>query len=828
MSRKKKPAAASKPANPEPPGVSPSKRRLFRWTAALLLPLLTLLVLELVLRLFGIGFPTHFFVPAGDSFAGVFQENQRFGWRFFPRRLARVPDPVRVSMVKPSRTCRIFVFGESAALGDPEPAYGFSRILRELLEARCPGTRFEVINASMTAINSYAILPIAQDCVPFQADLWIVYMGNNEVVGPFGAGSVFGAKSPPLWVVRANLALKRTALGQALDRLWQRSPASGAPAQWEGMQMMLDQQIRATDPALQRVYAHFSEDLNGILSLASRAGVKTIVSTVSSNLKDCPPFASLNRADLGAPDKRKWQDLLTKGAELETRKDYPQALAQYRQAAALDDTFAELAFRMARCHQALGDLASARAEYARARDLDALRFRADTEINRLVREACSGQKHDGVRLFNSESVLTDTCEFGIAGAECFWDHVHYNFTGNYLVARGLAEQVLALLSPSKVIVSATNAGFLTEDECRQRLAFTVFDERAVLAEMLRRVKDPPFTAQLGHSALVVSWTQRMAELDQKLDADGMSKAAEIYDAALARRSGDWRLHERLAFLLEAKDDLAGAAGHWQTVTELVPEEAEAWYKLGDVCSRQGKPIEAERYYRRVLQLRPSSFEAMNGLGLALLDNGHPEEATRLFARALAVNPKFAQVHVNWGLLESHRGNLAAAEAHYREALRCDPDSVGAHIDLGNLLAAQQKHAGAVEQYQQALKIRANQPAAHLALANSLTALGRTAEAVPHYREAIHLDPMLAEAHFNLGVALAKQGNLFDAAACFDQACRLTPNDPQAHLSFGVALAQQHRFAEAIAEFNTVLRLEPSNTAAQEYLRKATARAGSGR
>jgi len=34
-------------------------------------------------------------------------------------------------------------------------------------------------------------LEIAKDCAHHQADLFILYLGNNEVVGPYGAGTVF-------------------------------------------------------------------------------------------------------------------------------------------------------------------------------------------------------------------------------------------------------------------------------------------------------------------------------------------------------------------------------------------------------------------------------------------------------------------------------------------------------------------------------------------------------------------------------------------------------------------------------------------------------------
>ena len=589
------------------------------------------------------------------------------------------------------------------------------------------------------------------------------------------------------------------------------------------MKMMLNDQIRAEDPVLRRVYDHFARNLSDILSTATRAGAQPIVCSVSSNLKDCPPFASLNRLGLSGVQKAQWESLMSSGSDLEVSGDSVQALAKYRQAAEIDNTYAALAFRMARCYFTLGQVAAAGDEYARARDLDALRFRADTSINKIIRRICASRAAEGVRFFDSELVMTNACEQGILGEECLWDHVHFNFAGNYLLARGLSDQVLALLPESVRRSAESGERVLTVDQCAERLAFTDWDQRSVVTEMLRRAQEPPFTAQLDHASLIQRRSLLAAELDRKLGADGLAKAVGIYHAALARRTDDWLLHHRLAFLLETTGDYAGAAEHWRTVTQMVPECVEAWFKLGETCARLGRPLDAEVYYQRVLELRPTSFEAMNGLGLLQMDKGKLDEAARLFEQALKINPKFAQIHVNWGLLEARRGVLTAAEGHYREALRSDPDSTAAHINLANLLAAQQKHSEAIDHYLQALKFRPNESTIHFGLANSLAAVGRDSESVSQYRQTTQLDPPLADAHFNLGVALAKQGNLPAATASFQEACRLHPDDPQAHLNLGVALARQNRWREATDQFEAVVRLDPGNAAAGQYLQAAKAR-----
>ena len=136
----------------------------------------------------GYGYPTSFFL--GPDERGFHFSNVQFGWRFFPRQLARKPEPCLLPPRSPDTT-RIFILGESAALGMPNPAFSFGRILEVMLHERYPGCRFEIVNTSMTAINSHAILEIAKDCSSQGGDLFVIYMGNNEVVGPYGPGTVF-------------------------------------------------------------------------------------------------------------------------------------------------------------------------------------------------------------------------------------------------------------------------------------------------------------------------------------------------------------------------------------------------------------------------------------------------------------------------------------------------------------------------------------------------------------------------------------------------------------------------------------------------------------
>ena len=199
------------------PSSNPSSRKtghfrgwrgwVLRLSLCVLSPILCFGLLEGGLRLGGYGYPTGFFL--GPDANGVCTTNYRFGWRFFPRPLARDPHPCTLSL-KPAGAVRIFVLGGSAAMGTPDPAFSFGKVLAVMLREQYPGVQFEVVNGAMTAINSHVALEIARDCAARQPDLFVVYMGNNEVIGPYGPGTVFQQWSPSRSMIRTSLWVKST------------------------------------------------------------------------------------------------------------------------------------------------------------------------------------------------------------------------------------------------------------------------------------------------------------------------------------------------------------------------------------------------------------------------------------------------------------------------------------------------------------------------------------------------------------------------------------------------------------------------------------------
>ena len=215
------------------------------------------------------------------------------------------------------------------------------------------------------------------------------------------------------------------------------------PQEWRGLRMFLDQQVPADAPALIRMYNNFQGNLRDIVAAARDSGAPVLISTVGVNLKDSAPFASLHRAALTPKELEAWEGKFREGKALEEAGKPGEALDRYLSAAAIDDRYAELQFRLGRVYSALANFTEAKRCFALARDLDALRFRADGRINEIIRSV-AGAAGPGVEFVDGEGVLAEGSPHGIPGRELFYEHVHMNPHGNYLLARALFPRVVAL------------------------------------------------------------------------------------------------------------------------------------------------------------------------------------------------------------------------------------------------------------------------------------------------------------------------------------------------------------------------------------------------
>jgi len=681
---------------------------LFRVIALTVIPPLLFLLLELGLRIIGYGFSPSAIIECEVNGKACYCNNAKFAWQFFPPTIARESSPFAFPADKSNSTYRIFVLGASAAAGTPDGAFCFGRILQVMLRQQYPQANFEVITIAMPAINSHVVLEIAKDCAHHQADLFILYLGNNEVVGPYGAGTVFTPLSSNLPLIRFGIALKATKLGQLITNLLESAGASDVPKVWRGLEMFLEKQIQVDDPRLETVYQHFQRNLEDIRRVACKSGTKIIFCTVSSNLKDNPPFASLHRPNLTDTEKKKWDELYQEGITSETDANYAKAAESYLAAAEIDDSYADLQFRLGRCYWAMDEYDKARAGYIRARDLDTLRFRADTRINEIIRDIASGESSDGVYMVDAVKVFQKNSPHETPDKELFYEHVHMNFKGNYLLAKVIFEQVQEILPKRIERYKANECPLPNEAECSRYLAYADWDRYRTAEQVLNSyIKKAPFTNQLYHN-------QRIRQMEQKLKAHKAHLSPEVlnevvvqYQWAIQQTPSDWWLHWKYGELLEELENYNSAARQYRLVLNYMPTRYEAHAKLGFLSGKQGNLNAAITHNLQAIRINPIFADAYFNLGLAYHMQGKVDKSIEQYSKAIRFKPDHAQAYNNLAVLLYQQGKIDEAMKTYRDGLTLVPDDLDMHYNLGILLEGQGHTDEALKELHTALKIDPN-------------------------------------------------------------------------------------------------------------------------
>jgi tetratricopeptide (TPR) repeat protein len=696
-------------------------------------PVLLFTGIEVSLRLAGFGHPADFFIPEGKP--GVFRTNPWFTDQFFPPSFGLKPLNFRLPKQKPPGEFRVFVVGESAAMGVPEPGFGLAPQLRAQLRAAYPGRAVAVYNLGVTAINSHAILPIIRQVAEFQPDLFVVYMGNNEVVGPFGPGSVSTRGVPPRVVIRANLWVRGTRLGQLVQRALQAiGPAGAALKEWRGMEMFARNTVAAGDPRLEAVYANFAANLDEIIGLTARSGAKVVLSTVAVNVKDCAPFVSVHATGMTPEQLTAWQQAVDRGA--------------FADALAIDPQHAESHFRLAQILDEQGQAELARSQYLAALQWDALRFRADARINDIIRAAA--------RFAPDRVILVDAArEMGAAAdsptppadSRFFLEHVHLTWAGNFELARLLAAGAAHWMQDDR-------QPWLSPAACAAAIGYTEFGQAGIAMSMDRLTSRPPFTGQLTFAAARGRLQEEIKAANRAVVAPGalpaMAAAVEearrndpgntfllFHEATMRAQLGEFAtaldLNTRLAalepaapelvaqraFLLQqlgrtdeaeamllqsAKDDpyyfqtyallgwLWGAKGQWSRATEYfagltarLPGNLALRHAYARALAGSGDWRGAEEQWHTILQSTPDDEDALEPLCVRMLKDGRADAAIGLMLAAHSYNPRSYANNARLEQIYETKGDTARTIDFMRDLAASGPVNTMLHINLASLL-----------------------------------------------------------------------------------------------------------------------------------------------
>ncbi|HUR92889.1 MAG TPA: hypothetical protein VMY38_09485 [Gemmatimonadaceae bacterium] len=529
------------------------------------------------------------------------------------------PEPF--ARVKPARSFRVFVLGESTTAGFPYPRnVTFSRYLRDALRDAMPGDSVEVVNLGIAATNSFAMLDMAGEIARQRPDAVLIYAGHNEFYGALGAASRVSAPGGPL-AVRLYLRLLRLRTVQAmrggLAKL--RGGAAESAEDLEAASLMevlaRDREVPLSGELYRAGLSQFERNLSAISGIFRERGIPVFIGSLASNLRDQPPFAA------------------------ETNRSRSGAVAAYDSA---------------RAAAVVGDSASAARLFSRARDLDVVRFRAPAEFNEVIRRVAASA---GATYVPVAEAFAAASPGGVPGHELLLEHVHPRRAGYALMGQSFFE---ALASSPAIRSRMDTSRVRSWADYEAAMALTPFDERV---------------ARHTVNTLIVRWP--FVPAARQSDYRATYVPVDLLDslAFAVSRGASWEQSKlRLASEYESRRQFDSAAAEYAGLARDAPLFAEPHELLARSLALAGRQEASDSALARAVAIRPTA-EALARLGVSAVRRRALPEAISLLRRSHALQPN-PDVLYQLSLAYGMANDLPNARATAVQLARTNPGHPG--------------------------------------------------------------------------------------------------------------------------------------------------------
>ncbi|MFD2936712.1 hypothetical protein [Spirosoma flavum] len=519
---------------------------------------------------------------------------------------------------KDSNTLRIFVLGESTTIGYPYFHNGsFHRWLQYRLTHTFPGRNFEIINISLTAVNSYTVLGFAKEVVDYEPDAILIYTGHNEYYGALGVGSTEKIGGNPQ-LVNLILNLRKLRLVQLMTNVYEKiqhtvgstKASSGATR----MKLMVaDQQIPYQSELYERGVEQFRSNMDETLSLLATRNIPVFVSNLVSNEKDLKPFVSFAA---GRTRHLGFQKNYTLGIEQFKKGNIAAANGYFKAANQLYKGHALCAYYLGKIAYIQGDFIQAKTYFAQAKDLDGLRFRAPESFNDIINQLC--RKYKNAHLVDTKAIFDTNSANKIIGDELILEHVHPNLRGYALLSDGFYEAM-----KKEKLITISNEQEMSFKQLLQDMPITKVDSLAGTYKVNNLKRNWPFREVMSAHPFVVnsveekiaygltfqqtSWLDALSKLYTYYSTNReLGKARTVVEALVLEYPTDAQYYEKAAMLSGELNDQEKAIVYFEKSFALVPSFDKARY-LFVIYLTLDRPIQAMPYLNYAIQNNTSQF-----------------------------------------------------------------------------------------------------------------------------------------------------------------------------------------------------------------------------
>ena len=636
-------------------------------------PIVLLMMMELILRSANYGGDMSLLTIQMVRGKEYYSINRTVSRRYFTKAgfVPQLPDGM-FEVKKGKRTKRIFCLGESTMAGFPYEYFATApSFLSDRLRTLLPEYNIEVVNFGLSAVGTFVVQDFMDELLSYQPDLFIIYVGHNEFYGVYGVGSSITVPGGA-WLTRLNIALLkfRTFLMLRDAYLWARSfsvATNGRPSESLMGAMVGDQTIPLDGRKYETAREIYDDNLERLIKTAHSHDVPIMFSTLVSNWRTQKPFVSVFNPATSNAQQTEWHRFVSEGDSLISLGRVEEAIRDFAEATHIDSMNATAFFKLGTALYSTARYDEARSALIRAKDLDALRFRATEEFNNDLVSICNAQS---VPLARVDSAFIDACPHGILDSTLLLEHVHPNINGYFRMAKTFCQSIKQnhLLVPSTAWSQSTVSDSALMDLSR----VTVFDWTVGKVKIDLLERNWPFETGPANYQFVAA--NPVESVVFRMMKGGIAWAEARYLLAeFDARNG--------RFDLARKECLA--------VARVAPAYYEPLLRYAGYYEQEGRVEEAKEAYRQCYETDDNPFARLK-YGALLLDDGKAESTVAQVDTAFSVDTRgkyrlSAQMvsagKYLLGVAYAKLGKIGLAKMNLEQSLAIDP-SFG---DARNLL-----------------------------------------------------------------------------------------------------------------------------------------------
>ncbi|NJM17093.1 MAG: tetratricopeptide repeat protein [Bacteroidales bacterium] len=445
--------------------------------------------------------------------------------------------------------------------------------------------------------------------------------------------------------------------------------------------------------------------------------------------------------------------------------------------------------------------------------MDALRFRADRQINGIIEGFAKNKKYNNITYIDAKQGLAKHTTNNIVGHNLLLEHVHLNFTGNYYLAKLMADNILPLLGSNEPIKYSLA-------DCERDMAYLLPNKQDIYKEVISRYGSAPFSGRYINQEMLFQVTSYVSKLKAS-EPLTPCYLEEEYLWAIESSPEDWVLHNLLGnyYLGEKCNQPNNAIAVFEKSIELQPNNYVAYNNIALACEQLHKNKEAIINYDKALRIFPYAMQVAGNKVSLLIRTGHEDEANEIMA-TLNLDKHIFSDDLNAAGIESvKKQNYDKAKVQFLLSVEFNNSNAKAYFNLARLYEKFGQAELALDHYKRAVKLDVGLLEARLCLADLCLKQKMYNDAAEQFLTLIKQGTESAHIHNNLGLAYALQNNFQLAIVCFDQAIKIEPTFLEAYNNLAGCYSKINNHRQAASVLQKALAIAPENQSLRQKLQK---------